>query len=170
MNVCSSSQCRSPTREMISAEDWESLAEVSSRRIGCRIDPERLRESSEKVLRRLPEERQFVGDEDWSDSTYLHWVLCRAVETLIPERPVDEDVRVVYNLLHVGFLFLLETQEQLDRLRRPEPFDQHPEVPRTKLNRDTPRYVRPVDRVASRVVPEAMSPKRNSQDLGKELP
>jgi hypothetical protein len=145
-------------RDMILAGDSEGLAAIVSERFGVPIAAVEFLEECRQAIRsveRISGCRLGVGKEsDWSDSTWFMW-LKKRVEALDCYRVVNPDDRANdwgSVTLHVGFIFIEETPEQLAELRRRKEPIKAGEPARSKIG-STGEIITPIDRVAARVLP-----------------
>ena len=92
----------------------------------------------------------------WLEGTWLMWFKSRMQESglLVGSRGQTSDIAFTCDL-HVFFVGVQETQEQISRLfeagspARPKPA-------RSKISKSTARSIQPIDRVAARVLPQEM--------------
>jgi hypothetical protein len=145
----------SPIGRMIQEEKWDDLAAATTVRFGTAISASRLQTliSSRKII-------YNYGSETWSDCTWWMFVKNRLDEGGYFGRPgcsilpIDDGWRCV---LHVGFLSIIETPEELDRLQRGETGRKrnYNDPARSAIFRELPKgNVHPIDRTAMIVAPE----------------
>lgn len=134
-----------PTIEnLVSADRWSDVADIVNRRFETSIKASQLAKVAEenKASKKLP---------GWPDSTWFIWFKNRLQEisTLPTSGMPYREVRLCCEL-NVGFTQIEETQAMKARL--PEGKAREAQEARTKLTRDCADFVRPIDRVAERVV------------------
>lgn len=141
--------------DMVHSGDWDGLVLVGQQRFGVAADPDKLRSSVLEMIRRVYTNPQGGR---WSQSYQEHWLRNRLQDAgAFP--PGGENPGPILQCttctLHIGFLSILETPEELARLRHdPEQLRQD-SVARSKIvRRMTTHQVTPIDRVAARVAPE----------------
>lgn len=136
----------SHVRDLLAARDFATLAAMASERIGCEVDPSRLETQCDRF--------KIVGDWTWTNATYCHWVLCRAVESAASAflSHGQPDIRFACEL-HCFAIWFHETPEQLERLRNENLEAREAEYARSKLTKKQSRRVRPIDRTAHNVAP-----------------
>ena|ERR1043166_9083006 len=151
--------------EAVKSGQFIELAGISERRFGVRPDPDQLRtQITSKILlmygRGLnPEEIGFgPSGKPWSEAYKEHWL-----KTQLIECGAFGDGGMQYGptegvsscILHVGFLSILETDQELARLRGHSEEVKRDQVARSKLVRYMANHhPHPIDRVAGRVAPE----------------
>lgn len=139
---------RQPSRmhALLESRNFRALAKMASERIGQSVDPASLQKQCDRFA--------VVGDDCWSDSTFCHWVLCRAVESLAVRHLSigQEDIRFEVEM-HCFAIWFTETPEQLERLRNENIASREAEYARSKLTKKQSRKVRPVNKTAHNVAP-----------------
>lgn len=146
INLCSSPTQQSEIRDMLAASRFADLAAIASDRIGCPVDPD--------LLAARCEQFREVGHRRWSDSTYRHWILCRAVEVATQRWLGELESAAGFTCeLHVFSITFEETDEHLARLRGESLSPLTSQVARSKLTREQPALVRPINKTAHNVAP-----------------
>ncbi len=125
-------------RDMLYSRDWQSLAEIACELFGCNI-------GSYEIERACGHSRFWPPGEC---GDILPWLKNRVANWLIP-LGADEREPKFKTEFHVFFLFLDETEEMLELLRKPEPKEEREQVARSKIFQTNLIPV-PVDRVATR--------------------
>lgn len=143
----------SPIGREVKSRQFEALSIRLANRLGCHIDAVALGRAIDEAVRRgTPLSSMGNG---WADDTWVMWIKNRLATLGVLDggqspAPIEHTTAV----LHVGFIFIIETEEMLSRLRANEETGKaiHAQFARSKLA-STNEIVRPIDRVASRVSP-----------------
>jgi hypothetical protein len=89
----------------------------------------------------------------WSEGTYKMWIKSRVIElkVLVEGKHSPAPVRF-FTELHTGFMYLVETPEELEMLRRPDVVTE-PKAARSKIEDTNLKQIKPINRTAARVAP-----------------
>lgn len=144
-----------PVGKMIHSGEWDLLREETCRRFGFPIDVDQMANACRTGLLKKYQCKPLGSG--WSEGTWWMWIKSRIQETDMMDwmtgiRPAVTEHPTC--LLHVGFVSILETDEELARLRN-EDLKEESKVARSKLHRRLPHEnVHPIDRTAMIVAPE----------------
>lgn len=142
-----------PFRDLCRNRDVPAIVAVLSERYAHPMDPDKVA----KVCEQITDERPCRS---WADDTWFMWwgnrVAFFAPEAVAGRHPrigLQEGVEPCYNELHVFFLDIVETPEQLARLAVEDtPGLRRAREARSKIGR-TAQNITPIDAVAWRVAP-----------------
>jgi hypothetical protein len=146
----------SPVGRMILDGQWEDLARAARERFNIEISAEQM----ELQVRQKPLMPWMQSEDHWSDDSWWCWIRNRLNNGVILGRPgcsslpIDDGWRCVF---HLGFLSIIETPEELDRLQRGETGRKrnYNNPARSVIFRELPKgNVHPIDRTAMIVAPE----------------
>lgn len=138
---------------MIDQGQWEELSREVHRRYEIDVNPERLRD----LCMQAPRNWNFP-EPSWGDGTWFMWLKKRLLEgNLIglPGCSCQEIPDGWTTTLHIGFLSIIETAEELARLRWGKRMVSHDSLARSKIIKALPRgNVHPINLTAALVAPE----------------
>lgn len=148
-------------RDLVLSGDWSSLTEEVHRRFDVIVDTKNLQDACSEALRKHlgkhGEElfRAHCLGPDGQESSWQLWLKNRLDEMGVctAHRTGQPDATSVTSaVLHIFFLYLEETEDMLERLRR-EPVGTESQTARSKLAKTNQKNVRPIDKTAFRVAP-----------------
>lgn len=136
---------KQPTNESLRYPNV-SIVAASLRAMDLNVEDEDVRR---RIDNKIASEKGNPSGRWYSDSSWSSWIKLSLIEELIFQLPnVHGDF--VTAIFHVGFIFIEETPEQVERLRKDDA-EFASSVARSKIGSTTLSNVTPVDRVAKRV-------------------
>jgi hypothetical protein len=146
---------------MIRAGDAATLASLASRVVGFPLPAagflaECVRALCDRSRPDIPLGSLSDGRPDWGEATWEMWIRNRADPFRPPPGMHAPEIHMSVTL-HLGFVFVVETEEHLSRLMAYEEAPRKPRVARSRIGRTT-SYARPIDAVAGRVAPTQSGP------------
>lgn len=149
---------------LIFGDDDAGLAEAIRATFGVDADIRRFRAACRTWQEHRRNDPQYIGTlgrrgmtGEWSSASWEHWVRNRIEQIggFEAQRQIGRHSgrEIVVGELHVGFVGVPESDAQLDRLKQPGETVAASGVARSKIGMTT-QNIKPIDRVAMRVVPE----------------
>jgi hypothetical protein len=146
-----------PWRDLILADDPTALADAVRREIGAEVPPGSFRDACRAALDRVePISKKLLGaptNLEWSEGSWHSWLRGRIAEVCPPACGGQSTPDATTCTLHIGLLFIEETQDHIYNLKKDHSAPLIPALARSKLGRSILAAIRPVDIVAHRVAP-----------------
>jgi hypothetical protein len=144
--------------QLIDNRDAQTLADIAGRELGLILPADAFLAECRVAKGRTYEPDNLGGSDritGWSDCTWRAWLKNRAdsLGCYRTVNPTTNEIRWASCTLHIGFMFIEETQEHLDILAQKVDPPIPNSVARSKIG-TTSRVIRPIDRVADRVAPD----------------
>lgn len=144
---------------LIKEGDQDTLAAIASNMIGMRIDPSLFMEECKSArIHAIKYSGYELGcgwtgnPEGWNEDSWRTWLKTQYIKSHEIKVGRQSGRCMIVGSFHVGFLFLEETQEQIDRLQSNEPWKLPiPNFIRSRITRAL-IAIKPINVVASRVV------------------